>query len=221
MSAAIGVLIWIVPPGPAEGESTAAHSTARVGSIRNCWAQFRNLCAAHGVYGNVIVLLHAGERAGGAARRAMEVYMPVVLLSFALMMKPLMIAERRALIRPAVHRLNRAGSLGSRVLCCMARRCSGWSVAAGVLHRLQYSGSLSAITGIARSARICERLALGIYNTAQAFGALRRRATRGHGRTALGCRSRVRFAALATAVWCLVAVGMREVPIKGVGSQLR
>ena len=63
-------------------------------------------------------------------------------------------------------------------------------------------------------------LALGIYNTAQALGLFAGGALGGAIAARWGAEAVFVFAAIVTAVWCLIAFGMREVPVVGASGPL-
>ncbi len=217
--AAIGVLVWVVPATPRKVASARGH-TGRVWLDPQLLRLNVGIFVLHTVLMAMFVVLPSLLVTTGALPLAehWKVYLPVVLLSFALMMKPLMIAERRALIRPLF--------IGSIVLVLAAQvglvLYGGTLLWIGVWLLVFFTGFniLEACLPslVSRIAPASARgFALGIYNTAQALGLFAGGALGGVVAQRWGAEAVFGSAAMLTAAWCLVAVGMREVPIKGVG----
>lgn len=215
--AAIGVLIWIVPPAPQKAESTSEHSSAPIWLDPQLLSLNVGIFVLHTVLMAMFVVLPALliTRGGLPLGDHWKVYLPVVLLSFALMMKPLMIAERRALLRPLF--------IGSIVLVLAALLgiafhgaslfwLGAWLLVFFTGFNILEACLPSLVSRIAPAS--AKGLALGIYNTAQALGLFAGGVLGGVVAQRWGAEAVFEFAALATAVWCVIAFGMREVPIK-------
>jgi len=218
--AAIGVLVWVVPATPQKVASARGPRTGRVWLDPQLLRLNVGIFVLHTVLMAVFVVLPSLLVTTGALPLAehWKVYLPVVLLSFALMMKPLMIAERRALIRPLF--------IGSIVLVLAAQvglvLYGATLLWIGVWLLVFFTGFNileaclpSLVSRIAPAS--AKGFALGIYNTAQALGLFAGGALGGVVAQRWGAEAVFGSAAVLTAAWCLVAVGMREVPIKGVG----
>jgi len=214
---AIGVLIWIVPSAPQTAESSAAHSNDRIWLNPQLLRLNVGIFVLHTVLMAMFVVLPAllVIRGGLPLSEHWKVYLPVVLLSFALMMKPLMIAERRALIRPLF--------IGSIVLVLAALLglvlhgasllwLGVWLLVFFVGFNILEACLPSLVSRVAPAS--AKGLALGIYNTAQALGLFAGGVMGGLVAQRWGVEAVFGFAALVTAAWCLIAVGMQEVPIK-------
>ena len=142
-----------------------------------------------------------------------KIYFPVVMLSFALMAKPLIVAERRGLMRPLF--------IGSIVLVLAAQLgfllrgdtvlwMSLWLLIFFTGFNILEASLPSLVSRIAPAS--AKGLALGIYNTAQALGLFVGGAFGGAIVARWGSEAVFVFAAIVTAAWWLIALGMREVP---------
>jgi len=216
---AIGVLLWVVPsasllPPKAEHASPETTSAAMFDPqlLRLNFAIFALHTVLMAMFVVIPVLLV--QSGGLPLSQHWKVYLPVVLLSFALMMKPLMVAERRALIRPLF--------IGSIVLVLIAQvgfLLRGDALVWLALWLLLFFTGFnileaclpSLVSRIAPAA--AKGLALGIYNTAQALGLFAGGALGGVIVARWGSEAVFVFAAIVTAAWCVIALGMREVPV--------
>jgi predicted MFS family arabinose efflux permease len=142
------------------------------------------------------------------------VYLPVVLLSFLLMWKPLVIAERRAMLRRLF--------LASIALVLIAQlgfllRSDGliwlalWLLVFFTGFNILEACLPSLVSRIAPAS--AKGLALGIYNTSQALGLFAGGALGGVVAARWGSGGVFVLAAIAMAIWLLVALGMREVAV--------
>ncbi len=216
--AAIGVLLWVVPPAPPK-----AHRSAGSASSVTLDPQLLRLnigiFVLHAVLMAmfVVIPLLLVQRAGLPLSEHWKVYFPVVILSFALMMRPLMVAERRAIVRPLF--------IGSIVLVMIAQLgflLFGDSLAWLALWLLLFFTGFNMLEAFLPSlvSRVApasaKGLALGIYNTAQALGLFAGGALGGVIAARWGAEGVFVFAASVTAVWWLIALGMRELPVVAV-----
>ncbi len=224
--AAIGVLLWIVPP-VAMAASKARHAaepgTRAVLFDRQLLRLHIGIFVLHMVLMAMFVVLPLLLVQGGGLPlpEHWKVYFPVVMLSFALMAKPLIIAERRALMRPLF-----IGSivlvLASQLGFLLRGDTLGW-LALWLLIFFTGFNILEACLPslVSRVAPESARgLALGIYNTSQALGLFAGGVIGGAIVARWGSESVFVFAAIVTALWWLVALGMREVPVRPAGEPL-
>jgi predicted MFS family arabinose efflux permease len=136
------------------------------------------------------------------------------MLSFALMAKPLIVAERRGQMRLLF--------LGSIVLVLAAQLgfllmgerviwMALWLLIFFTGFNILEASLPSLVSRIAPAS--AKGLALGIYNTAQALGLFAGGALGGVIVSTWGYEAVFVFAAIVLAVWWLVALGMRAVPV--------
>jgi len=143
-----------------------------------------------------------------------KIYLPVVMLSFALMAKPLIVAERRALMRPLfigsivlVLAAQLGLLLGGDTLLWMAL----WLLIFFTGFNILEASLPSLVSRLVPAS--AKGLALGIYNTAQALGLFAGGALGGVIVARWGSGAVFVLAAIVTAGWWLIALGMREVPV--------
>ena len=161
--ASIGVLLWVVPRVPRTVEENTDQVRTAVLLDRELLRLNVGIFVLHTVLMAMFVVLPVLLlKADLPLPEHWKIYFPVVLLSFALMAKPLLVAERRALMRPLF--------IGSIVLVLaaqlgflLARRLAGVAggVAADLLYRLQYPGSVPSVARVAHCAAICKRSCAG------------------------------------------------------------
>ncbi|MBC8119112.1 MAG: MFS transporter [Burkholderiaceae bacterium] len=218
---AIGVLLWVVPAAP----QITHHAAARTGehATRATFFNPQLLRLNAGIFilhtvlmaMFIVVPVLLVERQGLPLAEHWKIYFPVVVLSLVLMWKPLMIAERRAMVRSLF--------IASIVLVLIAQLGLLWlsdTLAWIALWLLVYFTGFNILEACLPSlvSRIAPAsatgLALGIYNTSQALG-LFAGGVLGGAIVALWSTAAVFvFAAVATAAWWLIALGMREVPVR-------
>lgn len=149
-----------------------------------------------------------------------KVYLPVVLLSFALMLPPIMIGERQGRMKQMF-----LGAIGLMLLV----QCGFWlfSASAGmhwsvlVLLLLLFFVAFNILEAFQPS--LVSRLApgsakgtaLGVYNTLQAVGLFCGGALGGWLTEQYGRSSVFALGILLTVVWLIIAAGMRPVPRRG------
>ncbi len=136
------------------------------------------------------------------------------MLSFALMAKPLIVAERRGWMRPLF-----IGSIALVLAAQLGFLFRGNTILwMGIWLLIFFTGfnileaSLpSLVSRIAPAS--AKGLALGIYNTSQALGLFAGGALGGAIVAKWGSEAVFVFAAILMAVWWLLTLGMREVPV--------
>ena len=213
--AAIGVLLWVVPPAPPTVPRVDRRGWREAVTDRQLLRLNFGIFALHTVLMAMFVVVPVllVQSGGLPVAQHWKVYLPVIVLSFALMMKPLIVAERRALIRPLF--------IGAIVLVLTAQLgflfrgdtliwLSLWLLLFFTGFNILEASLPSLVSRIAPAS--AKGLALGIYNTAQALGLFVGGAFGGAIVARWGSEAVFVFAAVVMAAWWLIALGMREVP---------
>jgi len=216
--AAIGVLFWVVPAAPraqAELKSKDEFSTRAALLDRQLLRLNAGIFVLHMVLMAMFVVLPVLLVQGGLPLPAhWKIYFPVVMLSFALMAKPLIVAERRGLMRPLFIGsivLVLAAQLGFLLRVDSVLWMALWLLIFFTGFNILEATLPSLVSRIAPAS--AKGLALGIYNTAQALGLFVGGALGGVIVARWGSEAVFVFAAIVTAAWWLIALGMREVPV--------
>ena len=142
-----------------------------------------------------------------------KVYLPAVLVSFALMMPPIIVAERRGRMRAL---LLTAGALmvvvqlGLHWLAASVLALAFWLLVFFVAFNILEASLPSLTSRLAPPS--AKGLALGIYNTTQSIGLAVGATLGGLLVKHLGASSVFVFSALAMALWFAVGLGLRELP---------
>ena len=216
--AAIGVLIWVVPATPLAPVIAQRDDEPRTAAVlfdRQLLRLNAGIFVLHTVLMAMFVVIPQLLVEGGLPiEQHWKIYLPAVMLSFALMAKPLIVAERRGLMRPLF--------IGSIVLVLASQLgllLGGDSLLWMALWLLIFFTGFNILEAslpslVSRLAPASAKgLALGIYNTAQALGLFAGGALGGAIVARWGSGAVFVFAAIATAGWWLIALGMREVPV--------
>ena len=216
--AAIGVLIWVVPATPPASVIAQRDDEPRTAAVlfdRQLLRLNAGIFVLHTVLMAMFVVIPQLLVEGGLPiEQHWKIYLPAVMLSFALMAKPLIVAERRGLMRPLF--------IGSIVLVLASQLgllLGGDSLLWMALWLLIFFTGFNILEAslpslVSRLAPASAKgLALGIYNTAQALGLFAGGALGGAIVARWGSGAVFVFAAIATAGWWLIALGMREVPV--------
>ncbi len=214
--AAIGVLVWVVPTAPPKTEHGVPHNVRAVLFDPQLLRLNFGIFALHTVLMAMFVVIPVLlVRSGGLPlSQHWKVYLPVVLLSFALMVKPLVVAERRALIRPLFIVsivLVLAAQLGFFLQGDALVWLALWLLLFFTGFNILEACLPSLVSRVAPASAM--GLALGIYNTAQALGLFAGGALGGLIAARWGSEAVFVFAAIVMAAWWLIALGMREVPV--------
>lgn len=216
---AILVVRFAVPdPRVSRFHSDAEVTPARLGSVlRNPELMRLNIgiFALHAVQMALFVVVpFALQKTGGLnANLHWQVYLPVILLSFALMVPPIIYGERRARLKTVF--------VGAVALMLVAQMVFAvvmdhfWGiVAALVLYFAAFNileASLpSIISKIAPSG--AKGTAIGVYNTAQSLGLFVGGAMGGLLSSHYGASAVFAFGALLIGLWLLLALGMKVPP---------
>jgi MFS family permease len=216
--AAIGVLFWVVPAtsrAPAELKGEDEFSTRAALLDRQLLRLNAGIFVLHMVLMAMFVVLPVLLVQGGLPLpQHWKIYFPVVMVSFALMAKPLIVAERRGLMRPLFIGsivLVLAAQLGFLLRVDSVLWMALWLLIFFTGFNILEATLPSLVSRIAPAS--AKGLALGIYNTAQALGLFVGGALGGAIVARWGSEAVFVFAAIVTAAWWLIALGMREVPV--------
>ncbi|MSQ20601.1 MAG: MFS transporter [Betaproteobacteria bacterium] len=158
----------------------------------------------------VVIPLALTEHGGMPVADHWKVYLPVVLISFVLMVPPLMAAERRGRTKAIF-----IGAIVALVVVQIAFLLGGdrlWVLFAGLLlffvaFNILEASMPSLVTKIASVA--ARGTAIGVYNTTQAIGLFVGGAAGGALAHAYGAAAVFLFGLVATAIWLVVALPMR------------
>ena len=214
---AIAVLFWVVPAAAlvANKHDRAALRTGPVMLDRQLLRLNVGIFVLHTVLMAMFVVIPILlVQRGLPLSEHWKVYLPTVILSFALMAKPLIVAERRGLMRSLFISsivLVLAAQLGFVLLGDTIAWMALWLLIFFTGFNILEASLPSLVSRIAPSS--AKGLALGIYNTAQALGLFAGGALGGAIVARWGSEAVFVFAAIALAVWWLVALGMREIPV--------
>jgi len=218
--AAIAVVTWVVPSAPPRIEhdepATAASVVFNPQLLRLNFGIFALHTVQMAMFVVVPVLLV--ERAQLPLPNHWWVYLPVVLVSFGLMMPPIMAAERRSRMR--ILFLSAVGlllvvQLGLLLHAPSLMWIAGWLLLFFVGFNILEASLPSLVSRVAPSS--AKGLALGIYNTTQAIGLFAGGALGGLVAARWGAQGVFACAAVIMGVWWVIALGMREVPKRSSG----
>lgn len=215
--AAIAVVLWVVPAAPARIQHDDSASVASVAFDPQLLRLNFGIFALHAVQMAMFVVVPVllVERAHLPLPKHWWVYLPVVLVSFALMMPPIIAAERKSRMRALF--LGAVGLLFVVQLGLMAYAPSLAWIAAWLLlffvgFNILEASLPSLVSRVAPSS--AKGLALGIYNTTQSVGLFAGGALGGLVAARWGAQGVFACAAMIMALWWVIALGMREVPKK-------
>jgi MFS family permease len=219
---AIGVVLWVVPAAPPRiVHEDAAHWRDVVFDPQLLRLNF-GIFALHAVQVAMFVVVPVllVERGLPLARHAW-VYLPVVLASFALMMPPILAAERRGRMRAlflGAIGLLAAVQLGLLWLAPSVPLLAFWLLLFFVAFNILEASLPSLVSRLAPAAH--KGLALGVYNTTQAVGLFVGGAAGGWLARHFGAGAVFACAAATMAAWAIVANGMREPPARRRGAPI-
>jgi predicted MFS family arabinose efflux permease len=218
--AAIAVIAWVVPGAPPRIEHDEPATAASVVFNPQLLRLNFGIFALHAVQMAmfVVVPVMLVERAQLPLPNHWWVYLPVVLVSFGLMMPPIMVAERRSRMR--VLFLSAVGLLlvvqiGLLLHAPSLMWIAGWLLLFFVGFNVLEASLPSLVSRVAPSS--AKGLALGIYNTTQAIGLFAGGALGGLVAARWGAQGVFACAAVIMGVWWVIALGMREVPKRSSG----
>jgi MFS family permease len=217
---AIGVVLWVVPSAPARIHHDDPAPVASVVFHPQLLRLNFGIFALHAVQMAMFVVVPVllVERAHLPLPHHWWVYLPVVLVSFALMMPPIISAERKSRMRLLF--LGAVGLLFIVQLGLMIYAPSLWWIAGWLLlffvgFNILEASLPSLVSRVAPSSS--KGLALGIYNTTQSVGLFAGGALGGMVAARWGAQGVFACAMAIMAVWWVIALGMREVPKRSSG----
>lgn len=218
--AAIAVVAWVVPSAPPriehENPATAASVVFNPQLLRLNFGIFALHTVQMAMFVVVPVLLV--ERAHLPLPNHWWVYLPVVLVSFGLMMPPIMAAERKSRMRVlflSAVALLLVVQVGLLLHAPSLAWIAGWLLLFFVGFNVLEASLPSLVSRVAPSS--AKGLALGIYNTTQAIGLFAGGALGGLVAARWGAQGVFACAAVIMGVWWVIALGMREVPKRSSG----
>jgi MFS family permease len=214
--AGIAVVLWIVPPAPPKIEHEDVAHWREVALDPQLLRLNAGIFTLHAVQMAMFVVVPVLLVELGLPLPAhWKVYLPAVLVSFLLMMPPIMMAERRGRVRLlllAAGTLMVVVQLGLRWLAPTVTALAFWMLVFFVAFNILEASFPSLTSRLAPAS--ARGLALGIYNTTQAIGLAVGAALGGWLAKHFGSGSVFVFSALAMAAWVALATGMREVPAR-------
>jgi MFS family permease len=218
--AAIAVVTWVVPAAPPRIEHDERATAASVVFDPQLLRLNFGIFALHTVQMAmfVVVPVMLVERAQLPLANHWWVYLPVVLVSFGLMMPPIIAAERRSRMRLlflAAVGLLLVVQLGLMLHAPGLVWIAGWLLLFFVGFNVLEASLPSLVSRVAPSS--AKGLALGIYNTTQAIGLFAGGALGGLVAARWGAQGVFACAAVIMGVWWVIALGMREVPKRSSG----
>ncbi|MEG0822421.1 MAG: MFS transporter [Burkholderiaceae bacterium] len=218
--AAIAVVKWVVPDAPeiSHADTNPAHWTVVARDPQLLRLNF-GIFALHAVQMALFIELPMLMIEHGLPlAQHWHIYLPVVLVSFALMMPPIMRAERagrmRTLFLGAIALLL-AVFLGMWGFSGSIGWIAAWLLLFFVGFNILEASLPSLISRVAPPAS--KGLALGIYNTTQSIGLFVGGAAGGWLAKHYGASGIFSFSAVAMLAWLFVAAGMRELPKRKAG----
>jgi predicted MFS family arabinose efflux permease len=218
--AAIAVVVWIVPPAPPRVHHADRVSAWQVAFDPQLLRLNFGIFALHTVQMAmfVVVPVQLVERGHLPLAQHWHVYLPVVLVSFALMMPPIIAAERRARVRflflTAVALLF-VVQLGLFALGEGLSWLALWLLLFFVGFNILEATLPSLVSRLAPAS--AKGLALGIYNTTQSVGLFTGGALGGLVASRWGASGVFASAAAILGCWWVIALGMRELPRRAAG----
>lgn len=212
---AIAVVIWLVPPAAAKPVEQAPARSREIIFHPQLLRLNAGIFALHTVQMAMFVVLPVllVERGGLPVADHWRVYLPVVLVSFAFMMPPILAAERRARVRTLF-----LGSIGLLLLVQLGLLAMSDTLTALVIWLLLFFVGFNILEAslpslVSRVAPAASRgFALGIYNTTQSLGLFAGGILGGAVAARWGAAGVFGVAATVMAGWWILALGMREVP---------
>jgi MFS family permease len=220
--AAIGVVHWLTPEAPRVEVPRASRSRfAQVAFEPDLLRLNLGIFVLHAVQMAMFVVVPGWlvERAGLSLDRHWQLYLPVVLLSFATMVPPMILAERRGRMR-AVFISAVALLLVSQLL--FALRPTGLVALGALLFAFFAAFNVLEATLPSLISRLAppdaKGAALGIYNTTQSLGLFVGGLLGGWVQQQWGGSSVFGACAVLAAIWLVAVFGHRRWPVRGAGA---
>jgi MFS family permease len=218
--AGIAVVLWVVPPAPPKIEHQGTANWREVAFDPQLLRLNLGIFALHAVQMAMFVVVPVllVDR-GLPLPQHWKIYLPAVLVSFALMLPPIMIAERRGRMRTlllAASALMVVVQLGLHWFAPSVIALGMWMLVFFVAFNI-LEASFPSLTS--RLAPVSARgLALGIYNTTQSIGLAVGAGVGGWLAGHFGRSSVFVFAAATMALWFGLALRLRDLPLRKRGS---
>jgi MFS family permease len=218
--AGIGVIVWLVPPAPARVHHDDPASAMQVVFDPELMRLNFGIFVLHAVQMAMFVVVPVllVERGGLPLAQHWTVYLPVVLASFAVMMPPIIAAERRARMRWLF-----VGAVGLMLVVQLGLLAWADGLVPLVLWLLLFFVGFNILEAslpslVSRLAPPSAKgLALGIYNTTQAVGLFAGGALGGAVAARWGASGVFAGSVALIALWLVIAAGMQEIPKRGRG----
>lgn len=214
---AILVVAYVVPPAPPKIAQRRVPFGEVLGNAELLRLNF-GVFALHMMQMSMFVIVPSAlvQYAGLPVAEHWKVYLPVVLASFALMLPPVFIGERRGAMKPVV-----IGAIGLMLfvqlgLWAFLSHPSHWYLLVALMLAFFVSFNIleacqpSLVSRIAPPA--AKGAALGVYNTAQALGLFCGGAVGGWVRQHAGPASVFAIGAVLAVAWLIIAAGMKKLP---------
>ncbi|RZI45076.1 MFS transporter [Herbaspirillum sp. HC18] len=222
---AILVVLYVVPPAPPKAPIKNVPFSA-VLADRELMRLNVGVFVVHVTQMAMFMVVPAAlvQYAGLPLATHWKVYLPVVLVSFAVMMPPMLAGERRGMMKQVF-----LAAIGLMVLVqigfwsYMSRPAAmHWSVLIALLFAFFISFNIleaclpSLVSRIAPPA--AKGTALGVYNTLQALGLFCGGALGGWLQQRAGASSVFALGAILSVVWLIIAASMKKLPRRGVAA---
>ncbi len=217
--AGIAVVLWVAPPAPPKIAHEDPAHWRKVALDPQLLRLNLGIFSLHAVQMAMFVVVPVLlVELGLPLPQHWKIYLPAVLLSFALMLPPIMVAERHGRMRwllLAASALMVVVQLGMRWLAPSLAALAAWMLVFFIAFNI-LEASFPSLTS--RLAPVSARgLALGIYNTTQSIGMAVGAGIGGWLAEYVGTGSVFVFAAATMALWFVLALRLREIPLR-VGS---
>jgi len=214
--AGVAAVLWVVPPALAKSAADDAARWRKVVFDRQLLRLNAGIFTLHAVQMAMFLVVPVllVER-GLPLPQHWQIYLPVVLASFALMLPPILIAERRGRMRLlllAAAALMVVVQFGLRWLAPSVAALAVWLLVFFIAFNILEASFPSLTSRLAPTS--ARGLALGIYNTTQAIGLAAGATAGGWLAKHHGGGSVFLVAGLAMSLWFALALGMREVPVR-------
>jgi MFS family permease len=216
----IAVVVWVVPRAPAKLVREDIAHWRKVALDRQLLRLNLGIFALHAVQMAMFVVVPVQlVDLGLSLPQHWKIYLPAVLLSFALMLPPIVIAERRGRMRTlllAASALMVVVQVGLRWLAPSVAALAFWMVVFFIAFNVLEASFPSLTSRLAPAS--ARGLALGIYNTTQSVGMAVGAGIGGWLAEHVGGGSVFVFAAATMALWFTLALRMPEIPLRVRGS---
>jgi MFS family permease len=216
----IAVVVWVVPRAPAKLVREDIAHWRKVALDRQLLRLNLGIFALHAVQMAMFVVVPVQlVDLGLSLPQHWKIYLPAVLLSFALMLPPIVIAERRGRMRTlllAASALMVVVQVGLRWLAPSVAALAFWMVVFFIAFNVLEASFPSLTSWLAPAS--ARGLALGIYNTTQSVGMAVGAGIGGWLAEHVGGGSVFVFAAATMALWFTLALRMPEIPLRVRGS---